>query len=236
MFNQVNSAITPPDSSAVLGEIASTTADSVAAVVAAAAGAAGDWARRPVAARATVLEAAADRLAEETEALGPLLAAESGKPLPQSEFEVGASISLLRGNAAEARRWRGEVLPTEGNPGTEWDLAYTRREPLGVVAAILPFNFPVELFVEKCAAALVVGNAVVVKLPLDAPLVVERFRRALLDAGVPADVLGAVHGDASVGAALAGADGIDAVSLTGSTGAGIAVAEATASRLRPVLS
>ena len=124
------------------------------------------------------------------------------------------------------------MLPTEGNFGTEWDLAYTRREPLGVVAAILPFNFPVELFVEKCAAALVGGNAVVVKPPLEDPLVVERFRRALIEAGVPEDVIQAVHGDADVGAALATAPGIDAISLTGSTNAGIAVATATAAQLR----
>ncbi|MBS1888637.1 MAG: aldehyde dehydrogenase [Actinobacteria bacterium] len=224
--------ISAPDSTAVLGEIASTPAAEVADIVAAAADARHTWAALPVAARAAMLEAAADRLAGEAAELGPLLAAESGKPLAQAEFEVRASIGLLRGNATAGRRLGGRVLPTEGNAGTEWDLAYTRREPLGVVAAILPFNFPVELFVEKCAAALVVGNAVVVKLPLEDPLVVDRFHAALLDAGVPAPVLAAVHGDAAVGAALAGAPGVDAISLTGSTAAGIAVAEATAPRLR----
>ena len=209
-----------------------TSPDAVAAVVAEAAAARSEWARLPVASRAAMLEAAADSLWSEADDLAGLLAAESGKPLGQAQFEVRASIGLQRGNAAEGRRLGGRVLPTEGNPGTEWDLAYTRREPLGVVAAILPFNFPVELFVEKCAAALVVGNAVVVKLPLDDPLVVERFRAALIDAGVPPAVIAAINGDASVGAALATAPGVDAISLTGSTAAGIAVAEATASRLR----
>ena len=232
MFNAMNQVITPPDSAEELGRAPVTSPDAVAAVVAEAAAARSEWARLPVASRAAMLEAAADSLWSEADDLAGLLAAESGKPLGQAQFEVRASIGLQRGNAAEGRRLGGRVLPTEGNPGTEWDLAYTRREPLGVVAAILPFNFPVELFVEKCAAALVVGNAVVVKLPLDDPLVVERFRAALIDAGVPPAVIAAINGDASVGAALATAPGVDAISLTGSTAAGIAVAEATASRLR----
>ncbi|MFT3865164.1 MAG: aldehyde dehydrogenase family protein [Solirubrobacterales bacterium] len=228
----MKSEIRGPESAEVLGRVDSTAVEDVPRVVAEAVAACSDWAELPVAARAGVLEAAADRLIGEAEELGPLLAAESGKPLAQAEFEVRASIALLRGNAAQGRLTGGRVLPTEGNPGTEWDLAYTRREPLGVVAAILPFNFPVELFVEKCAAALIVGNAVVAKLPLEDPLVVERFRTSLVDAGVPPAVVPAIHGDAAVGAALAAADGIDAVSLTGSTGAGIAVAESTAPRLR----
>ena len=225
-------AIKNPEESQVLGEIEATEPGDVDGIVAFGVAARRDWSSRPVAERAAMLDRAADLLEVERPELGPLLAAESGKPLAQAEFEVGGGIHFLRGNADEGRRLAGRILPTEGNTGTEWDLAYTRREPLGVVAAILPFNFPVELFVEKCAAALVGGNAVVVKPPIEAPLVVERFRLALIEAGVPEAVMQAVHGGADVGAALASADGIDAVSLTGSTGAGIAVARATAETLR----
>jgi acyl-CoA reductase-like NAD-dependent aldehyde dehydrogenase len=224
--------ITGPQGDRILGEITLTDPGDVAGIVEVAASARRDWSERPVAERAALLDAAADSLEGEREKLGELLAAESGKPLAQAEFEVGGGIHFLHGNAEEGRRLAGRVLPTEGNFGTEWDLAYTRREPLGVVAAILPFNFPVELFVEKCAAALVGGNAVVVKPPVEDPLVVERFRLALIEAGVPAEVIQAVHGGADVGAALAGAAGVDAVSLTGSTAAGVAVARATAERLR----
>lgn len=221
-----------PEESDVLGEITLTDPDAVAEIVGRAVAAKRSWSALPVAERAAALDRAADILEAEQSELGRLLAAESGKPLPQAEFEVGGGIHFLRGNAIEGRRLAGRVLPTEGNFGTEWDLAYTRREPLGVVAAILPFNFPVELFVEKCAAALVGGNAVVVKPPLEDPLVVERFRQALVEAGVPAEVIQAVHGDADVGAALATAPGVDAISLTGSTNAGIAVAVSTAAQLR----
>ena len=224
--------ISNPQGTEVLGEVHLSDPAEVAAVVAVAVAARRGWSGLPVAERAAILDRAADSLEDEREELGRLLAAESGKPLAQAEFEVGGGIHFLHGNAEEGRRLVGRVLPTEGNFGTEWDLAYTRREPLGVVAAILPFNFPVELFVEKCAAALVGGNAVVVKPPPEDPLVVERFRQALIEAGVPEEVMQAVHGGADVGAALAEAPGVDAISLTGSTAAGVAVARATAERLR----
>jgi len=224
--------ITNPQKTETLGEIQLTAPADVADVVAKARNARRVWSALPVAERAAILDRAADSLEPERQELGKLLASESGKPLPQAEFEIGGGIRFLHGNAEAGRRLAGRVLPTEGNFGTEWDLAYTRREPLGVVAAILPFNFPVELFVEKCAAALVGGNAVVVKPPLEDPLVVERFRLALIEAGVPAEAIAAVHGGADVGAALAEAPGIDAISLTGSTAAGVAVARATAERLR----
>jgi len=190
------------------------------------------WAEVSLGDRADLLNAAADALAPEAGSLGELLARESGKPLAQAMFEVNASIGLLRGNADVGRRHTGTVLATEGMRATARDIAFTRREPLGVVAAILPFNFPVELYVEKVAAALVGGNAAVAKAPIEAPLVVERFHRALIEAGVPRDVAPLLQGDRDVGAALAGADGVAAVSLTGSTAAGIAVAQATAHTLR----
>ncbi len=160
--------VVEPDTGAPLGEVVLGDAASVDDAVRAARHALPAWRERPVAARADTLEAAAALLDGRVAELAELLARESGKPLAQATFEVSASIRLLRGNAAEGRRLGGRVLPTEGNPGTEGDLAWTRREPLGTVAAILPFNFPVELFVEKCAAALVAGNTVVVKPPIEA--------------------------------------------------------------------
>ncbi|MGD9571479.1 MAG: aldehyde dehydrogenase [Thermoleophilia bacterium] len=227
-------AVRGPEAGEVLGEVAVTPAPEVAGVVERARAAQPGWAELPVSERAAVLEVAADLLEPDAEALALLLAAESGKPIGQARFEVGGSIRLLRANAAEGRRLDGRVLPTEGNPGTERDIAFTRREPLGVVAAVIPFNFPAELYVEKCAAALVAGNAVVAKPPIEDPLVVARFHDALVQAGAPADVLGVVHGGRDVGAALAADPGVDAVSLTGSTAAGVSVAEASAARLRPL--
>lgn len=221
-----------PQGTETLGEVELTDPADVPGIVARAVAARRAWTEIPAGRRADLLDAAADLLEPEVDSLGRLLAAESGKPIGQATNEVRGGLYFLRGNAIEGRRLVGRMLPSEANPRSEWDLAFTRREPLGVVAAILPFNFPVELFVEKCAAALVGGNAVVVKPPLEDPLVVERFREALIEVGVPSDVIAAVHGDAAVGAALAEAPGIDAISLTGSTAAGIAVARATAHTLR----
>lgn len=224
--------VTPPDSSEELGTVELTRADRVQEAVDRASAAQRTWARVPIRERAAALDRAAAALEPDADALAELLAAESGKPIAQARSEIGGTIGLLRGNAEEARRLVGRVLPTEGNAGTEDDLAVTRREPLGVVAAILPFNFPAELFVEKCAAALVAGNAVVAKPPLDAPLAIARVRAALVAGGVPADAIALVQGGVDVGAALASADGVAAVSLTGSTAAGIAVAKAAAPTLR----
>ncbi|MCD6727763.1 MAG: aldehyde dehydrogenase family protein [Solirubrobacteraceae bacterium] len=225
-------AIRGPLGGKSLGEVRPAGVEEVARAVGRARAALPAWRSTPLAERADLLEAAADLLWPEREELGRLLAAESGKPLAQAQFEVRVSIDFMRANARVGRRVGGEVLPTEGQHGTETDLAFTRREPLGVVAAILPFNFPVELFVEKCAAALVGGNVVVCKAPEEDPLVVARFHAALVQAGVPADALALVHGGREVGAALAGDERVDAISLTGSTGAGIAVAQAAAPRLR----
>ena len=215
-----------------LGQVQLSDPQAVDRAVTAARAALPRWRARPLAERADLLEAAAATLHPRQEELGDLLAAESGKPLAQARFEVRVSIDFLQANAQVGRRATGEMLPTEGQHGTEDDLAFTRREPLGVIAAILPFNFPVELFVEKCAAALVGGNTVVCKAPAEDPLVVGAFHEALIGAGVPPDALVLLHGGREVGAALAGHDGVDAVSLTGSTAAGIAVAKAAAPRLR----
>ena len=233
MLNTVEHVeVTAPDGVDQLGTVRPTAPAEVPAIVASAREAQPAWAERPVAERAAILLEAAGRLEPQIEQLAELLAAESGKPLAQATAEVRGAVELLRANAELARRWTGRVLPTEGNPGTESDIAYTRREPLGVIAAVLPFNFPVELYVEKCAAALAGGNAVVVKPPIEDPLTVRRVHETLIAAGVPDDVAQLVHGDADVGAALAEADGIDAVSLTGSTAAGISVARAGAPTLR----
>lgn len=225
-------AITAPTGGAPLGFTERTPVAEVQPAIDRARTAQPAWARRTLAERADLLEAAADLLEPQLGELGKLLASESGKPIQQARNETRWATDLLRSNAQVGRRMVGEVLPTEGQHGTELDIAFTRRVPLGVIAVVLPFNFPVELFVEKCAAALVAGNTVVVKAPLEDPLTVGRFHAALIDAGVPNDALVLLHGDRDVGAALAAGDGIDAISLTGSTGAGVAVAQASADRLR----
>jgi len=222
--------LAPADGSLV-GTIDVTAPGDVPGLVATARAGFAAWRRVPVGTRATLLEEAAASLAPRADELGRLLARESGKILPQATFEVRGAIGLLRGNGEHARALEGRMLPTAAWPGNERDVAWEERVPLGVVAAIIPFNFPVELAVEKAAAALVMGNAVIVKPPGECPLAVLEVVGALHAAGVPRDALLVAAGP-GVGAALAAADGVDAVSLTGSTRAGIAVATSGAASLR----
>jgi acyl-CoA reductase-like NAD-dependent aldehyde dehydrogenase len=113
-------------------------------------------------------------------------------------------------------------------------MTIVERVPHGVVVCVIPFNFPVELLIEKAGAALSAGNTVIVKPPPQNPLATIETVRVLVDAGLPDGVLSVVAGEREVSAALCAAPGVDAVSLTGSVGAGVGVAKATAEMLRPL--
>lgn len=224
--------VTAPATGRELGRVAVSSDDDVRAAVARARAAAGAWARLPVVERAGPLEAAAAILQGRANAIGALLAEESGKIIAQATFEVRGAAGLLKANAWHARTAEGRLLPSGAWRGVSEDIVWEERVPLGVVAAILPFNFPVELLVEKAAAALAVGDAVIVKPPEQDPLAVMEAVSILHEAGIPRDCLIAVNGGGAVGASLAAADGVDAISLTGSTRAGVAVSAATATTLR----
>ncbi len=207
-----------------LGTVALTRADAVSDAVGRARAAQPGWAARRSAERAEVIERAAVAIERRSEEWARLLSEESGKILPQARFEIAFSAALTRANAQRLRGLSGELLPTESLESTADDVAWVRRVPLGVVAVVLPFNFPVELLVEKAAAALCMGNAVVVKPPDQDPLTVLAVVNAFHEAGVPADALVAVPGDRTTGAALCADPTLAAVSLTGSTAAGRSVA------------
>jgi acyl-CoA reductase-like NAD-dependent aldehyde dehydrogenase len=199
-------------------------ADLVAKTIANAVAAQPAWAARRTGERAEILRRAAARIEEESANWSPLLAEESGKILAQAQFEVKLAAAITRGNAERLLSLGGTPLPTEALESTADDIAWVRRAPLGVVAAILPFNFPAELFAEKAAAALAMGNAVIIKPPEQDPLTVIAMREAFVSAGVPQEVLAILPGGRQTGAALCTDPRIAAVSLTGSTRAGIEVA------------
>lgn len=226
-------SIHSPSDAALLGEVGVVTVDEVPGIVAAGRAAFRDWSAAAPHQRAGLLIAAADELSGRVEELARLHAQESGKILPQAHHEVLGAISLLRRNAELGRMAAGELAPTGSLPGGERDLTIVERVPLGVVVAVIPFNFPVELTMEKAAAALAVGNTVIVKLPPQNPLTT----RAVLDVlerHLPSGVLQQVYADLETSSALCSAPDVDAISLTGSVGAGIAIARATASFLRPL--
>lgn len=223
-----------PADGSVVGTVAVATPGEVADVVAEAQRALAGWRHTAPHARAAVLHRGADMLAAATDDLALLHARESGKVLTQARNEIRGAAGLLEANAAIGRFDAGHLAPTGALAGTERDLTVVERVPLGVVVCVIPFNFPVELTVEKAAAALAAGNVVILKPPPQNPLAAVGTASIMVDAGLPAGVLQIVAGGGEISAALCAADGVDAVSLTGSVAAGVAVARSTAAALRPL--
>lgn len=225
-------AILSPFDQSVVGEVHHATNTETEKIIKSAVDAFEGWSSLTFGKRADILENAARLCLEHKDEIAHLLSRESGKILRQAQFEVIFSAGLLKGNAELARRVGGELLPTEALEGTAHDIAWVRRVPLGTVAAILPFNFPVELLIEKAAAALAMGNTVVVKPPEQNPLAVMRVAELFYEAGIPRDAMPVVNGGAAVGAKLSSSSGIAAISLTGSTRAGLEAARCAAPALR----
>lgn len=210
-----------------VGEVASTPAAEVARLVASAR----DARDVPAVERAAWLF----RIADEIEARGPelalLLATENGKPVGQTRGEIAAAVRIFRGFGEEAKRLFGRQIPLDAVPGLASNLAVTVREPLGVIAAIVPFNYPVELYAHKAAAALAGGNAVVVKAPEKCPLTVLEIAKIVTGAGVPEATHRIVTGGPEVVRAIAEHDGVQMISVTGSVTVGRAVAALAAHSL-----
>jgi acyl-CoA reductase-like NAD-dependent aldehyde dehydrogenase len=178
-----------------------------------------------------IAQAIEDRVAE----LGKLLARENGKPIVQTRAEVAVTASIFRGFAEESKRIFGRVMPVEAIPGQERHFAITIRQPLGVVAAIVPFNYPVELWGHKAAAALAAGNSVISKPPSACPLTLLRIAELMEEAGLPHAAHQMITGPgAIIGDFLARSPGIQLITVTGSTAVGIRIAQLAAENLKKV--
>lgn len=192
-------------------------------------------ARLPAHERAAVLFRCAEAMEKRREELSLLLARENGKPIRQTREELAAAIRIFRGFGEEAKRIFGKSMSLDMVPGMERHFAFTIRRPVGVVAAIVPFNYPVELYAHKAAAALAAGNAVIVKPPSDCPLTLLHIAEILEEAGVPQGGHQVVTGTGRVvGQYLAREEGVDLVSLTGSTAVGQRISRLAADTLKKV--
>lgn len=177
----------------------------------------------------------ADKIDTQVNELGYLLARENGKPITQTRAEVGVTASIFRGFAEESKRMFGRVMPVDAVQGHERHFAITIRQPLGVVAAIVPFNYPVELWGHKAAAALAAGNAVISKPPSACPLALLKIAEIMQEAGLPRAAHQILTGSgAIIGDALARLPGIQLVTVTGSTAVGIRIAQMAAEHLKKV--
>jgi acyl-CoA reductase-like NAD-dependent aldehyde dehydrogenase len=214
---------------AVLDEVAVATPQDVDLAV----GAARDAAEHPLgpAQRSRILGAVAEAVRGEADGLAALIAQEGGKPRKDAQAEVARAVETLTLSAMEARRIGGEVVPIEGSPGGEDRLAFSLRVPVGVVAAITPFNFPLNLVCHKVGPAIAAGNAVVLKPASATPLSAVRLVELFEAAGLPPGFLNLVVGPgATVGEALCDHPGIDLYTFTGSPPVGRRIKERTGLR------
>ena len=177
-----------------------------------------EWAETPPETRADVLMRAADIIAARADELAVELVREEGKTLAEARVETRRTPQNLRMYAGEALRLYGESVA-----GTAGSMVVTLRKPVGVVAAITPWNFPLNIPSRKLGPALAAGNGVVFKPSELTPTLGQRLVEALLEAGVPGTALALVHGHAEVGKALVSDPRISAVTFTGSTAVGEAI-------------
>jgi alpha-ketoglutaric semialdehyde dehydrogenase len=210
----------------VTGDYPSATPDDVDAAITAAQAAFDGWSRLPAIERARYLTTAAAVLDAKLETVAQDMTAEMGKPVRESRGEVARAAQILRYAAASSFRAVGEEFE-QANGGS----VSTLRRPLGVVALIAPWNFPIAIPAWKLAPALIYGNTVVLKLAYDAPATGLHLAAAFADAGLPDGVFTVLTGRGStLGPALTKDERVVAVSFTGSVSTGSEVRDAVTSR------
>jgi alpha-ketoglutaric semialdehyde dehydrogenase len=206
----------PAHPTQVVGTFSPTTPALADEAIAAARTALPSWRAMTSIDRARIVRRAASIIEERGEAIAQLMTREEGKTLAESRGEVHRTVDTLHYHATQAWAAAGTVY-TSSNPAEH---ASTHRVPVGVVAAITPWNFPLLIPAWKLAPALVHGNTVVFKPASLTPLVAGELVRALIEAGLPDGVVNFVPGSGAIGAQLVADPGIDAVTFTGSEAVG----------------
>jgi aminomuconate-semialdehyde/2-hydroxymuconate-6-semialdehyde dehydrogenase len=223
--------IVDPAVGTVFAQCPASDASDVADAVTAAQRAAAAWASTPAETRAACLSRLADLVHARLDTFAAAESQDSGKPVALARsLDIPRAIANLRFFAAAATQWS-----SESHAMAHGAINYTLRVPLGVVGCISPWNLPLYLFTWKIAPALAAGNAVVTKPSEVTPYTAWLLGTLVAEAGFPPGVLNIVHGTgAHVGEAIVTHDAVKAVSFTGSTRTGLAIAAAAASRLKKV--
>jgi aldehyde dehydrogenase (NAD+) len=210
----------PADLGELIGYAPLSTREEAGEAIAAAERALPAWRKEPAPSRGRILAKAARLLEERKEELARLLTREEGKTLSESRGEMTRAINTVEFISGEARRLKGETLPSE----LPRNIAYTVRQPLGVVGLITPWNFPFAVPLWKLAPALVCGNTVVWKPSELTPFCSRAVTSVLAEAGLPAGVLNVVHGlGEEVGDEIVDHPSVAAISFTGSNAVGAAI-------------
>jgi glyceraldehyde-3-phosphate dehydrogenase (NADP+) len=178
-------------------------------------------AKLPAFERYQILRKTADTLEARAEEFACTITLEEGKPLTESRSEVSRAVQTLTLSAEEAKRVHGETVPLDASPGGAGKFGFTLRVPCGVVVAISPFNFPLNLVAHKVGPAIAAGNAVVIKPPSATPLSALRLTELLLESGLPPEAISCLTGAGdAIGDALCGDARVRKISFTGSRAVG----------------
>jgi aldehyde dehydrogenase (NAD+) len=221
-----------PATEEVCATVASATRDDVdTAVQAARAALNGPWGKMSARERGRLVSRMADRLMERADEVSRLETLHNGKPIFESrQIEIPAAAECFEYYAGWADKVMGETIPVKGNY-----LTYTLREPLGVVAAIVPWNFPLLLAAWKVAPALACGNVVILKPASQTPLTAIALGEIAVEVGLPPGVLNVITGPgSSVGQAIVEHPGIDKIAFTGDTSTGKGIMRAAADTLKKI--
>lgn len=228
--------VTNPATGEVIDAVPNSTLEDVDLAVKTAKDAQIEWAKTPIHERAKILMRFTQLVYEDRENLAVLLSNETGKPITEARNEVANVQIGVPAFVEKAKHLYGEVIPEGIEAGQEKNIQIVKHYPLGVVVAIIPFNFPLDLFCQKIPAALLMGNSVIMKPSTYNPLTLTKFGYLLRKAGVPAGVVNVIHGEGKVvGQALAAHEDVALVSLTGSTAAGIQTMETCSKHLHHVM-
>ena len=219
--------VNPANTDDVIGDIPLATREEARRAVEAAAEAFAKWRSTPAPTRGRIVAQAARLLEKNKEELAQTLTREEGKTIAESRGELQRSINVADFCAGESRRMTGETIPSE----LPLNFAYTIKQPLGVVACVTPWNFPVAIPVWKIAPALVAGNTVVFKPATLTPATATRIVELFEEAGIPPGVLNLILGSGSeAGDEIINHPTVKAVSFTGSNGVGIRLYEQASRR------
>ena len=218
--------ISPVDGT-TLGKLQSVTTAEIDDALTRAKAAYKSWFTRPIIERSRILHLAADWLRHHEERLTIMLVKEIGKTVEDARDEIVRSADMIDYFANEALSMRGEQLSADSFPGYDKSrVGFIERVPLGVILAIAPFNYPINLSVSKLAPALVTGNAVVFKPPINGGISALHMVQAFIKAGVPPDILVCLTGQgAEIGNYLTTHPLIDQISFTGSSKTGQYIAK-----------
>lgn len=225
-------SVTNPATGAVIDTIPAATKEDIDLAVAKALEAQSIWAKVPVHQKVDIMYQFLKLVEENKEDLARTLSDETGKPIVEARNEIANIPIAFRAFSEKAKHLYGETIPAGMEAGQERNILITKREPIGVIACVIPFNFPCDLFDQKVAPALLAGNAAIVKPSTDNPLTLCKLTAMLVEAGVTDGAIQIVTGRGSkMGGWLCGNPDVHAITLTGSTEVGIETAKIGADHL-----